>query len=316
MPMLHRAVPGLLILLLVMFLLLVVPACSRGGKVPVNEEPQTGSEAQGDELLRRSAAAADKASRFSLTMKLKQQLQSNEGEESLELASDGRVERNPLRIDQMVVTGTGEEEVKQRTLWDGKTYYVEDLTFGEGWSRIPETDKGSVEETISGFQKAPGQQIEQLRQTAGGEVQVSGTGKNILKYESGENSEANRKLLTELLRSTLGAQSMTREAGESLKIEKLSWEIEVSKHKDLPARILTDASFSIELEPGNAVHLQQTLEVSYSKWEETPAILIPEKARTAPEMSIPSEEEQREMERQIQKELDRLQQEQKQKQKQ
>lgn len=262
--------------------LLAIAGCGHTGAERLKTAAVSGSSPE--QLLEQAIAAVEASDSFALTVKLRQELHADEGDERFDLRSEGRVALQPLRIDQTVTAGTGGDQSSWRTLLDGEHMYVKDLTLGSDWSRLNEEEQSDAASSLSDYQIAPARQLRKLGEAARASMRLIETkdGFRELVYTSTANSAANRLLLAELLDSTLGAKQMTGEAGSSLQIKKLSWTIRLPGNGQLttlPLRIATDADFCLDLEAGHAVRLRQQVHADYSQWNAIEPIALPQAAQ-------------------------------------
>ncbi len=278
----QRALSPLRLTGLLLAVLLTAAGCGQSGADRLKATTVTGL-SPARELLEQAIAAVEASDSYALTVKLRQELHADEGDDRFDLRSEGRVALHPLRIDQTVTAGKGEEQSSWRTLLDGEHMYVQDQSFGGEWSRLDEEDQADAMHSLSDYQAAPARQLRKLGEAARQSMKLVDVedGAVELVYSSTANSAANRLLLTELLDSTLGARQMTGEAGSSMQIKKLSWTIRFpgrGQLQALPIRITTDADFCLDLEAGHAVRLRQQVQADYSRWNAIEPIEVPREA--------------------------------------
>ncbi|GBF74575.1 hypothetical protein PA598K_02930 [Paenibacillus sp. 598K] len=299
-----------LVRLMLLLLVLAISGCTQGKNEP---ESVTDSEtiARLDEAIRQT----DAKSRFALTMKLDQSLTQSGSEDSEQYAmrSEGQVELEPLAVTQMIESGGDEEPSKLETILTPDGYYVYDHSFDEGWRQYPQDEISTLTETLSDYQVNPAAQLQRIRDTVGDRLTVSEQdGQRILTYEGGAEDSATSALMSDLLDSTLGGGQLPAEVLHSVEPETVQYRIVLDAESGLPVEIWSQSRFAIAFEPGSPMTIDQTFEVAYDRWDATEPVAVPEEAVDAPEIDMPSAEELQqweEMERQLQEELDRLQQE-------
>ncbi|WP_020619452.1 DUF6612 family protein [Paenibacillus daejeonensis] len=293
--------------LLLLVLVLVIAGCSQSEE---NAEGAPDSEAV--TILDQAIRQAQAKERFAMTMKLGQNLSHNEGQssEQFSMTSEGKVELEPLAVEQMIESGEGESPTQIETILTPDGYYVYDHTFDEGWRQYPQDEIATVTETLSDYQVNPVAQLERIKETVGGSLTVSEEdGMQILSYEGNGGDRESTALMNDLLDSTLNGSQLPQEVRDSVETEMLQYRIVMDGETGLPVEIWSQSTFSIAFEAGYPVDIDQTFEVSYRDWDATEPVTVPEEALNAPEIEMPSAEELEEweeMERQLQEELERL----------
>ncbi|MFS0725771.1 DUF6612 family protein [Paenibacillus sp. 1P07SE] len=295
---------------LLLVLALVVSGCTQAAE---NTESPADSEAI--TILDEAIREVQTKERFALTMRLDQDLSHNEGQDSEQFAmtSEGKVELEPLAVEQMIESGDDDEPTRLQTILTPEGYYVYDHTFDEGWRQYPQDEIPALTETLSDYQVNPAAQLERLKAAVGGSLTVNEEGGvRILSYQGSGDDRETTALMEDLLDSTLNGAQLPQEVKDSVVIDSLEYRIALDAQTGLPVEIEAASVFSIAFEADYPVDIDQTFAVSYRDWDATEPVSVPEEAVDAPEIEMPSAEELEEweeMERQLQEELDRLRQE-------
>ncbi|EFM09110.1 hypothetical protein PaecuDRAFT_4113 [Paenibacillus curdlanolyticus YK9] len=270
-----------------------VPSASKA------EESVAASEAAAiREELAQSAQAASNPAGWAITLKLDQQLDENGQPSKMNMTSEGPVRREPLQLKQTIISEYGGETSKMETILTPDGYYMHDMT-SDDWTRMAKSVIPQVKETLSDYQIMPSEPIERLA-TASEKLQRTTTadGGQIQYVYTGDGKDAGaRALIDDILRGTFGGSAMTQEVVDSIAVEQFEYKQSIDAQTKLPAKVGLKLELTIELQAGHRSKLSETLDVSYSKWNESTAITVPDSAKQAEEVTPPTPEQLEEVDR-------------------
>ena len=200
--------------------------------------------------------------------------------------SEGRVETDPLKIDQTLRTSFAGETSEYRTILVPDGYYVYDTVFRQ-WGKLPADEAEQVAATFSDFQvDLPGA----IRQVAALGPAVASRDANgiVIRYEGG--GEPARTFVVRLLESTLGWATLDEALRESLEVQHLLVELTLDPQRRWPVACRLESRMALAAGDGERTILEQTLTAAYRKHNATAAIELPKEAKEAPELGPPLEE--------------------------
>lgn len=194
----------------------------------------------------------------------------------------GKAEREPLKLDQTIVSVIDGEESTLRTIVTPEAYFMY-LPEYEEWSRLSKAVAEENAETLSDFQINPEKAIERIREL-GESLSAERSGNAaVVRYE-GNGPEA-KAFMAGLLKSTLGLTDSEEVIANELEVKRLKvdYHIDADRHWPLSYRIETE--LTVELEPGRRTPVRQTVAGTYSKPNATQPIVVPPEALEAPDPS-------------------------------
>ncbi|MWC27274.1 DUF6612 family protein [Paenibacillus sp. MMS18-CY102] len=299
----HNSVRMLLAALLLIVGAIVLAACSSGEPaqqekraVPSASKAADGSAVSSDasairEELKQSAEAAAKPTGWSIALKMDQELEENGQHSAMGMTSDGPVRREPLQMKQAIASEYGGKKSELETFLTADGYYMHDLA-SDDWTRMAKSVIPQVKETLSDYQIKPSVPLERLASVADKLQRSMDSGNQILYVYTGDGSdEGARAIIDDILRGTFGGSAMTQEVEDSIAVEQFEYKQAIDSQTKLPTKASLKLGLTIELQAGHRSSLSETLEVLYSKWNDSSAIIVPEAAKNAQEVTPPTPEQ-------------------------
>ncbi len=260
---------------------------------------------QAQQLLADAEQAAGSLTRYAFTLRLTQKISGDAADAATDAAesatkttdpasestesvtdSEGRIETDPLKIDQTLRSTFAGETNEYRTILVPDGYYVYDTVFQQ-WGKLPAEEAKKVAATFSDFQvDLPGA----IRQVAALGPTVASRNENgiVVRYEGG--GEKARAFVARLLESSLGWTSQDAASRESLEVQRLLVELTLDPQRRWPVAYRIEAKMALTLEDGGRTILEQTLTGTYRKHNATATIELPDEAKEAPELGPPLED--------------------------
>ncbi|WP_127531937.1 DUF6612 family protein [Paenibacillus kobensis] len=238
--------------------------------------------------LEQSAEAASKPAAWTIEMKLAQQLEEGGKLTKLDMTTTGPIEREPLRMKQTIQTAFETENSKLETYLTPDGYYMHDLTTDD-WMKMAEDVLPQVKETLSDYQIRPSEPVSRLAK-ASDKVQAEQKqdGHTEYIYSGDGKDEGARAIIDDVLRGTFGGGAMTKDVAASIQVEKFEYQLAVDSATQLPSEVHMTMAISIAFTPNVRSTLNETLDIKYSGWNETPTIEVPEAAKKAELVAPPA----------------------------
>lgn len=261
-------------------------SCAAGNKEaePVPPAPAAKRVPSAEQWLEQAASAAGTMKRYAFELQMSQDLgPAGETKGSyVRVEMQGKTEREPLKLDQTIVSVIDGEESTLRSIVTPEAYYMY-LPEYEEWSRLSKQVAEENAETLSDFQISPEQAIERVRRLGEGLIAERSGNAAVVRYE-GNGPEA-KAFMAGLLKSTLGLTDSEEVIADELEVKRLKvdYHIDADRHWPLSYRIETE--LTVELEPGRQTPVRQTLAGTYSKPNATEPIVVPPEALEAPDPS-------------------------------
>jgi len=263
---------------------ILLAACSSGQPEasPSPSATETADERSADEWLIMAQNAAREMGKYAFELQMNQKL----GEEGKEGRSDvrvdmlGRVERNPLKLDQTIRSVIDKEQSTVRSIVTPEAYYMY-LPEYEEWSKLSKESAAENAATLSDFQVRPELAVQRIQQL-GRSLTAESNGSLVTVRYDGDGPEASA-FAAGLLRSTLGIADPEADVAERVKIGKMTviFTMDAEKHWPLTYRIESD--LTVELNKGEQTPISQTMAGTYSKPNATAPIVVPKEALNAPD---------------------------------
>lgn len=275
----------------VLFTTMMLTGCAGGSPAKGTDSEAGGKDAEAlREQLQQSAAAADKPANWTIEMKLGQKLDEGGQVFAMNLTTVGPVEREPLRMKQSIQSQYEEENSKMETILTPDAYYMHDLATDD-WMRMTESAIPEAKETLSDYQIRPSEPIKRLA-AAADKLHATKQADGSLSYDyDGDGTDAGAKaIIDDILRGTFGGKAMTEDITESIQVKAFVYRMAVDSATKLPKTVNMSMALSIEFEPGHRSILNQTLDIAYGKWGTTPAITVPDAAKSGEEIMPPTQE--------------------------
>ncbi|PZD97765.1 hypothetical protein DNH61_00425 [Paenibacillus sambharensis] len=244
------------------------------------EEKEQGLQA--DELLSRSQEAVGKVESYALAMELKQDLDTGSGQETFSASSRSSVEVEPFQMQQTVTSQYGGEETVYKTILTPEKYYIKDLSIGV-WNQLPQSEIELVRGALSDFQINLKAQAERLHKAAADFEVESQEGVYVLSLREGA-EETGIELLQDLLESTFGGAEFLANIKDSIKINRLVYQVTLDAETYYPVKLYVDTDMTLAIDPGSPMEMTQQLTADYSKFNAITPIEVPEDALEAPEL--------------------------------
>lgn len=277
------------VLALVMGLMLCLAACGSdepsASAVKKESPTSTASGAASEETAKtwidKAVAGARAMTKYGFELQLSQKITGGNGEtgqSEVEIDMQGRVERNPLKLDQTIVSDIDGEKSTLRSVVVPDAYYMY-LPEYEEWSKLSKDVAAENVATLSDYQVNPERALEDIG-GLGDALNAERSGETVtLRYE-GTGSEA-KVFLAGLLESTLGVTGEQADILDSLAVQKLKAIVILDAGKHWPMSYRIESDMTIELEPGKKTVVNQTLAGTYSKHNASAAVVVPKEAETA-----------------------------------
>jgi len=265
-------------------LVMIGAASCAGGEKPSPVATAVPGAVSADQWLSQAAAAAGTMKNYAFELRMSQQLGPVGNAKSSDIRVDmqGKVERDPLKLDQTVQNNIDGEKSTLRSIVTPEAYYMY-LPEYEEWSRLSKEVAEENAATLSEFQVVPEKAIERVR-GLGANLRAERSGdKTTIRYE-GNGQEAN-VFLGGLLRSTLGLAEPEDVIADKLKISFLKVTYNMDAQRNWPLSYRIETELTVELESGKPTPIRQTVAGSYSKPNAISAIVVPPDALQAPDPS-------------------------------
>ncbi|CAM4278394.1 DUF6612 family protein [Paenibacillus tarimensis] len=237
---------------------------------------------QAEELLGRSQEAVAKIGSYALAMELKQDLDTGNGQETFSASSQSSIEVEPLQIQQTVTSQYGGEETVYKTILTPQQYFIQDLSIGV-WNQLPQSEIELVRGALSDFQIDLKAQAGRLHLAAKDFEVESQEGMYVLSLREGA-EETGIELLQDLLESTFGGAEFLANIKDSIKIQRLVYQVTLDAKTYYPVKLYVDTDMTLALDPGSPMEMTQQLTADYSKFNAITPIEVPEEALEAPEL--------------------------------
>lgn len=230
--------------------------------------------------LSQAQAAAKQMAPYSFEMQLTQKLSGmpEVGDSNVEVRMQGRVEHNPLKLDQAIKSNIDGEESTLRSVVVPNAYYMYLPEFEE-WSKLSKDVAAQNLETFSDFQVNPEQAFKDLQQL-GDEWETEQSGQVVTIRYDGSGTET-AGYVTGLLESTLGLTGEQSDILKSLAVQKLNIVVTMDAERHWPLTYRIESDMTIELEPGQKSVVNQTLSGTYSEHKAAAAVAVPKEAEAA-----------------------------------
>ncbi|TVX97135.1 DUF6612 family protein [Cohnella terricola] len=263
---------------------ILVAACSTKQPEASPSPSATGTvnESLAEDWLIMAQNAAREMGKFAFELQMNQKLgeEGKEGRSDVRVDMQGRVERNPLKLDQTIRSVIDKEQSTVRSIVTPEAYYMY-LPEYEEWSKLSKASAAENVATLSDFQVRPELAVQRIQQL-GRSLTAESNGSLVTVRYDGNGPEASA-FAAGLLRSTLGITDPEADVAERVKIGKMSviFTMDAEKHWPLSYRIETD--LKIELNKGEQTPISQTVAGTYSKPNATASIVVPKEALNAPD---------------------------------
>jgi hypothetical protein len=266
--------------------LLLLPGCAAAGSSQAASSPAVPASPAAAvspalQLLAEARQAATGLNRYALNMQLTQDL--NGGDETsgsnVRMSNVGRVERQPLKLDQTIQSDMDGDVSSLRTILVPNAYYMYDPELSE-WSRLTPEETKNISATLSEFQVDLHQAFLSVEKLGAG-LTIDRSGKTDLLRYTGNGAEATA-FLNRVLASTLGLSGMDEQVRKSISVQSLKLTMSFDKATHWPASFRIESIMTIEFEPGKPSTVTQTFSGTYSKYNETAGIEVPKEALEAP----------------------------------
>lgn len=250
-----------------------------------------GPDPEAQRMLADAERAAGALNRYAFTLHLTQKITGDPSDAAAETNGsvtemEGRVETDPLKIDQTIRSTVAGETGVYRTILVPDGYYVYDPVF-RSWGRLPAEEARKVTATLSDFQADLPEAIRQVA-ALGPTVASAGGDGIVVRYEGG--GEKARAFVTRLLESALGWSSQDAALRESLEVQHLLVEMTLDPKRHWPVAYRVGAKIALASEDGSRSILEQTLTGTYREHNTAAAVRLPEEAKKAPELGPPLED--------------------------
>ena len=237
-----------------------------------------------EQWLEQAAGAAATMKKYAFELQMSQDLgPAGETKGSyVRVEMQGKAEREPLKLDQTIVSVIDGEESTLRTIVTPEAYFMY-LPEYEEWSRLSKAVAEENAETLSDFQINPEKAIERIR-GLGESLSAERSGNAVVVRYEGNGPEA-KAFMAGLLKSTLGLTDSEEVIANELEVKRLKvdYHIDADRHWPLSYRIETE--LTVDLEPGRRTPVRQTVAGTYSKPNATQPIVVPPEALEAPDPS-------------------------------
>jgi hypothetical protein len=281
---LHRRL--LVVSVIIVLSVLLTAACSTGGPSASSTASiaPTPSSSAGEgavlDWLTKAQAAAQGLSKYGFELQMTQQLRGKEAADHSDVKIDmlGRVERNPLKLDQTINSQIDNEISSLRSILVPDAYYMYLPEFEE-WSKLSAEVSEENMETLSDFQVNPAKALEDIR-ALGSTLRAEQSGDVVtIRYE-GVGPEA-KAFLAGILESTMGLSGEKATLQDSLDITRLSIVLTLDANKHWPLSFRVESDMQIEFEPGHPTEVSQILAGTYSKHNASAPVIVPKEAQEA-----------------------------------
>jgi hypothetical protein len=270
--------------ILLLFVASSTTACS--SNEPVASSPSTPTSPRdksalvASEWLNKARLAAQGMNKYSFELQLNQELSGKDksDQSTVKIDMQGRVERNPLKLDQTIHSDIDGEASTLRSIVVPDAYYMYMPEYEE-WSKLSKELSKENTETLSDFQVNPDKALEDI-QALGGALQAEQVEDVVtIRYE-GSGAEA-KIYLSSMLQSTMGLSSADSEVVESMDISALTVTLTMDAKKHWPLSYRVESEMNIALEPGRVTKLNQTLTGAYSEHNNITPVTVPKEAEQA-----------------------------------
>ncbi|MFC4599767.1 DUF6612 family protein [Cohnella hongkongensis] len=262
-------------------LLLVSCGGNNEGAQPPDASPPPGISSAG-QWLERGAAAAGQMKKYAFELQMTQGLGpvGKAARSDVRVDMQGKVEREPLKLDQTIKSVIDGEESELRSIVTPEAYFMY-LPEYEEWSRLsPETAEENVK-TLSDLQVNPEKAIARIRQLEPKLLAERSGSATVIRYE-GNGPEAS-VFLAGLLKSTLGLTDSEADIAERLEVERLKVAYYLDQEHHWPMSYRIETELTAELEPGQKTPVKQTVAGLYAKPNAISEIVVPPEALEAPD---------------------------------
>ncbi|WP_256759210.1 DUF6612 family protein [Cohnella sp. WQ 127256] len=265
-------------IMVLLFVLCFAIGCSKNA--PVASPSATESANPALEWLAKAQTAAQKMEKYAFELQLNQKLSGTEEADrsDVEINMQGRVERNPLKLDQTIKSTIDGEASTLRAIVVPDAYYMY-LPEYEEWSKLSKEVAADNVATLSDFQVNPEQALLEI-QGLGKTLTAEQDGQVITVRYDGIGPEA-ANYLGGLLESTLGLSSEQSSILDSLEVQKLKVLVTLDAEHYWPLSYRVESDLTLELDPGKKTAIIETLAGTYSKHNISSAITVPKEALNA-----------------------------------
>ncbi|XID91176.1 DUF6612 family protein [Paenibacillaceae bacterium WGS1546] len=264
--------------------LLAVSACARETSPGIETPPGSAVTADGSaaEWLAKAVAKAEEMDRYAFVLQMDQKLSATNDNEHSDVRIDmqGRVEREPFKLDQTIDSAIDEEKSTVRAILTHEAYYMYLPEFEE-WSKLSREVAEENLATLSDLQANPERAIGRIAELGAG-LRAEREGSAVVVRYEGAGEQA-KPFVADLLRSTLGIPEGESDIANSLEVDSLSVYFKMDAERDWPLAYRLESDLVIELEPGLKTNIRQTVSGTYAKPNETEPIVVPEEALNAPD---------------------------------
>ncbi|QJD85324.1 DUF6612 family protein [Cohnella herbarum] len=269
--------------------LLCLAACSRDdssatgsrNELPSASASDIANEDSATAWIEKAIAGAQSMTKYGFELQMHQKLTGTEGGKgvsNVRIDMQGRVERNPLKLDQTIVSDIDSDKTTLRSVVVPDAYYMY-LPEYEEWSKLSKDVAAENIATLSDYQVNPERALTNFRGLRGALTAEQDGGAVILRYE-GTGQEA-KIFLAGLLESTLGVTGEQSDIMDSLAVHKLKVIVTMDAGRHWPLSYRIESNMTIELEPGKKTGVDQTLAGTYSKHNVSAPITVPKEAEQA-----------------------------------
>lgn len=234
--------------------------------------------------LEQAAGAAETMKKYAFELQMNQDLgPAGETKGSyVRVEMQGKAEREPLKLDQTIVSVIDGEESTLRTIVTPDAYFMY-LPEYEEWSRLSKEVAAENAETLSDFQISPEKAIERIRRLGEGLSAERSGNAAVVRYE-GSGPEA-KAFMAGLLKSTLGLTDSEEVIADELEVKRLKVDYHIDADRQWPLSYRIETELTVELEPGRRTPVMMTVAGTYSKPNATEPIVVPPEALEAPDPS-------------------------------
>ncbi|KIL36628.1 hypothetical protein SD71_06325 [Cohnella kolymensis] len=190
----------------------------------------------------------------------------------------GRVERDPLKLDQTIKNDDNGEVSTLRSLIVPGAYYMYMQDFEE-WSKLSKTDAEDNIKTLSDFQVNPEKALKDI-QSLGNSLKDEKTGQAVTVKYDGAGPEG-KAYLEGVLESAMGLSSFDKSVRDTLDIQQLNVSVTLDAVKHWPLSYRIESTMTLEFEPGKKSSIHQTIAGTYSKHNASAAVTVPKEAKEA-----------------------------------